>query len=178
MVFAGPVMNLLLPVLLFSVIFAVGLPQADSVIGEVEPGSPAAVAGLQPGDRITAIDGRPVKWWKRIDEALKAQSDGGMTLDYSRDGVASTARVSVESRQRLDVFGDDLTVGWIGVYHRRPLAVVGLADRSAPAYRAGLRSGDQVTAVAGKSVEDWYEFAEAYSESGVAGEVSIEVQTR
>jgi regulator of sigma E protease len=173
-VFAGPVMNLLLPVLLFSVIFAVGLPQANSVIGEVEPGSPAAVAGLQPGDRITAIDGRPVKWWKRIDEALKARSDGGMTLGYSRDGVASTARVSVAPRQQIDVFGDDLTVGWIGVYHRRPLAIVGLADRSAPAYRAGLRSGDQVTAVAGKSVEDWYQFEQAYSESGVAGEVSIE----
>jgi regulator of sigma E protease len=167
-------MNLLLPVLLFSVIFAAGLPQANSVIGEVEPGSPAAVAGLQPGDRITAIDGEPVGWWKGIDEALKARSDGEMTLDYSRDGVASTAQVSIASRQRLDVFGDDLTVGWIGAYHRRPLAVVGLVDRSAPAYRAGLRSGDQVTAVAGKSVEDWYQFEEAYSESGVAGEVSIE----
>ena len=173
-VFAGPVMNLLLPVLLFSVIFAAGLPQADSVVGEVELGSPAAVAGLQPGDRITAIDGEPVEWWKEIDKALKARSDGELTLDYSRDGVASTARVSIASRQRLDVFGDDLTVGWIGVYHRRPLAVVGLVDRSAPAYRAGLRSGDQVIGVAGESVEDWYQFEEAYSGSAVAGEVSIE----
>jgi regulator of sigma E protease len=175
-VFAGPAMNLLLPVLLYTVIFAAGLPQADAVIGEVEPRSPAAVAGLQPGDRITAIDGAPVEWWSKLDETLKARNDGEMTLSYSRDGVESTARISIEPRQRVDVFGDDLSVGWIGVYHRRPLALVGVMDRGARAYQAGLRTGDQLTAVAGKAVEDWYEFAQLYAESGVGEEVSIELR--
>jgi regulator of sigma E protease len=175
-IFAGPAMNLLLPVLLFSVIFAAGLPQANSVIGEVESGSPAAFAGLQPGDRIVAIDGASVEWWKDVDQALSERRDGELTLGYARDGVESTAQIAIEPRGQADVFGDDVTVGWIGVSHRRPLAVVGLADRDAPAYLAGLRSGDQVTAVAGKAVEDWYEFAQAYAESGVVGEISIELK--
>jgi regulator of sigma E protease len=175
-VFAGPAMNLLLPILLFSVIFAVGLPQEDAVIGEVEPGSPAAAAGLQPGDRIVAIDGTPVEWWKEIDRVLQKRSDGEMTLGYARDGVESTARISIATRQRLDVFGEDVTVGWIGTDHRRPRAVVGVVDRNAPAYQAGLRSGDYVTAIAGETVEDWYEFAQAYAESGVVGEISIDLK--
>jgi regulator of sigma E protease len=136
-VFAGPVMNLLLPVLLFSIIFAAGLPQADSVIGEVEPGSPAAVAGLLPGDRIVAIDGAAVKWWKDIDRVLTERRDGEMTLSYAREGVESTAQLSIATRQRLDVFGDDLTVGWIGVDHRRPRAITG-GRRSGGPQRSGL----------------------------------------
>ncbi len=174
-VFAGPVMNLLLPILLFSIIFAAGLPQADSVIGEVEPESPAAVAGLLPGDRIVAIDGAVVNWWKDVDRVLTERSDGEMTLRYAREGVESTAQISIATRQRLDIFGDDLTVGWIGADHRRPRAIVGLVDRNAPAYQSGLRSGDQVTVVAGNPVEDWYEFSQAYADSGVVGEISIEL---
>ncbi|MFB3118084.1 MAG: site-2 protease family protein, partial [Myxococcota bacterium] len=47
-IFAGPAMNLLLPVVIYTGILAVGFPQADSLIGEVEAGSPAAAAGLRP----------------------------------------------------------------------------------------------------------------------------------
>ncbi len=174
-VFAGPAMNLLLPVLIFSGILAVGLPQADAVIGEVEPGSPAAASGLQPGDRITAIDGVPVGWWRQVDEELNSRNTGELSVRYERDDVEATARVAIEPRQRQDVFGDVSSVGWVGLDHWRTRAMLGLTDRQSHAYRAGLRSGDLATAVNGAPVEDWLGFAQAYRDAG-AGEVQLEIQ--
>src|SRR5215217_3109933 len=58
---AGPVTNFLFAILAFMAIFAtIGYPTSPAVIGQVQAGSPAARAGIQPGDRIVAIDGRSI----------------------------------------------------------------------------------------------------------------------
>jgi regulator of sigma E protease len=175
-VFAGPAMNLLLPVLIFTAILAGGLPQPLSVIGEIEPGSPGHVAGLQPGDRITAVNGDSVKWWRDFEDAITEQAGGELTIRYERSGIEGSVRVAVEERTLPDMFGEPAPVGWTGVYHRRLRAVVGLRDRDSAAYAAGLRSGDLVTAVGDQSVADWYEFRAAYEAAGSAGEVSLAVK--
>jgi regulator of sigma E protease len=172
-IFAGPAMNLLLPVAIYVAILAVGFPQADSVIGEVEADSPAAVAGLRPNDRVIAIDETPVQWWRQVEDAFVAHTSGELAIRYERDGVEETARLSIESRQRSDVFGELVEVGWWGLYHRRPQAMIAMTDRTLPAYRAGLRTGDRVTEVAGEPVADWYTFVDAYAAAGRGGEVSI-----
>jgi len=175
-IFAGPAMNLLLPVLIYTGILAVGFPQADSVIGEVEAGSPAAVAGLRPNDRVTAIDGTPVQWWGEIVDSFSEHTNGELLIQYERDGLQETARLAIESREQSDPFGELVEVGWSGLYHRRPQAMIALADRALPAYRAGLRTGDLVTEVAGEPVADWYAFADAYAAAGDSGDVSIALQ--
>lgn len=172
-IFAGPAMNLLLPVAIYTGILAVGFPQADSVIGEVEIGSPAAAAGLRPNDRVTAIDGTPVQWWRQINDALSAHTSGELAMQYERDGVEGIARVSIESRKEPDAFGEPVAVGWSGFYHSRPQAMIALTDRARPAYRAGLRTGDRITEVAGEPVADWYAFVDAYAAAGRGGEVAI-----
>ena len=172
-IFAGPVMNLLLPVAIYVAILAVGFPQADPVIGEVEADSPAAIAGLLPNDRVTAIDETPVQWWRQVEDALVAHTSGELAIRYERDGVEETASLSIESRQRSDVFGELVEVGWWGLYHRRPQAMIALTDRALPAHRVGLRTGDRVTEVAGEPVGDWYAFADAYAAAGRGGEISI-----
>ncbi|MBW2693878.1 MAG: RIP metalloprotease RseP [Deltaproteobacteria bacterium] len=175
-IFAGPAMNLLLPVLIYTGILAVGFPQADSIIGEVEAGSPAAAAGLRPNDHVTAVDGTPVQWWGEISDAISAHASGELLIEYERDGAQETARLSIELRERPDPFGELVEVGWSGLYHRRPQAMVALLDRALPAYRVGLRTGDLVTEVAGAPVADWYAFADAYAAAGHSGDVSIALQ--
>lgn len=155
-VFAGPMMNLLLPIVFLLGILWVGLPRASAVIGSVEPISPAAAAGLQVGDRIQAVDGTPVRWW---DEALQRIRDApaGSDVRLAIEQGDETREIAIElgSRTTLDRFGSVDEIGWIGIGHRRLPALVGVPEGSSPAARAGLRSGDRVQAVAGRAVEDW-----------------------
>ncbi len=72
--FAGPAMNLALPVLAFAVVLWIGVPRPTSVVGMVETGSPAAEAGLEPGDRIVSVDDRPVSWWQDVSGAIAEAS--------------------------------------------------------------------------------------------------------
>jgi regulator of sigma E protease len=57
---AGPGTNLLLAILIFAVLFMTGTTEATRTIAAVDGSRPAARAGIQPGDEIVAINGRPV----------------------------------------------------------------------------------------------------------------------
>ncbi|HEY8103916.1 MAG TPA: M50 family metallopeptidase [Gaiellaceae bacterium] len=59
-IFAGPGANLLLTLVLFTALFMSGGGKATQIVDEVVPGTPAATIGLQAGDRVVAIAGRPV----------------------------------------------------------------------------------------------------------------------
>ncbi len=171
-VFAGPAMNLLLPVAVFTGNLFVGLPRAAPVVGAVEPLSPAEQAGLRPGDRIRAVDGRPLRWWDDLEEVVRGAPGRPLRFEVERAGALREVVVVPESRQGLDPFGGVREVGWIGALHSRLRPVVGVPDGDSPAARAGLRSGDLVTAVAGRPVEDWAGFEAALAEAA-AGTAAV-----
>ncbi len=79
-VFAGPVMNLVFPVLVFVFMLAVGIQQPNSTIGSIELSSPAAAAGLRAGDQLETIGGEPVAWWE--DVAIALRDHPGETLEF------------------------------------------------------------------------------------------------
>ena len=172
-VFAGPVANLILPVLVFVATLAVGMPQPVAVVGRVEPGSPAAAVGLRPGDRITAIAGEPVTWWSDLESEVRARAGQTMTIAYEREGVRQTASVAVARRMVSDEFGKPVEVGWAGLEHYRPAAMLGVASSESPAHAAGLRSGDMVESVNGTAIESWDEFDAAYTAVLPGGTVEL-----
>ncbi len=59
-ILAGPAANIVFAVIVFSFLFMFGGGKATTTVHDVLPGKPAVTAGLRPGDRIVAIDGRPV----------------------------------------------------------------------------------------------------------------------
>jgi regulator of sigma E protease len=177
-VFAGPAMNLILPVFLFVGMQAVGLPRADAVIGLVEAGSPAEAAGLRPGDRLVAVGGEPVHWWSDVATAIQGHPDEKLPLEVERDGQTVSVPLAVGAREGFDEYGVITEVGWAGLGHARPTSLLGILDLGSPAHAAGLRSGDRVTAVGGQPVEDWYEFAERYAAAPPGGRVEVSVARR
>jgi regulator of sigma E protease len=90
---AGPVANFLLAIVLFSILFAVQGEPGDPVVQSVLPDSAAMTAGLQPGDRIDAIDGRKINSFEDIVGIISTSPAKAMTLSISHDGVARTVPV-------------------------------------------------------------------------------------
>lgn len=81
------------------------------VIASVEPGSPAAQAGLQGGDVITALNGNPVKTGNElVDTITRAPLGSKVEITYVRDRKERKASVTIESRDQV-FSGDSSTAG-------------------------------------------------------------------
>ncbi|MBS1105718.1 MAG: rseP [Deltaproteobacteria bacterium] len=174
--FAGPGMNLLLPVVIFIGALAVGMPRPEPVIGTIEPGSPAAKAGLAVGDRVVAVGGTQVQWWDDVEDDLRARPGESVAIRVQRDAQTIDTSLSLEDRTGMDAVGAPAQIGWAGLGHSRLAAVVGIPTADAPANETELRSGDRVVAVAGEAVEDWVGFASRYAGAGRGGTVAVRVE--
>ncbi len=161
---AGPAMNLVLPAVVLAGVYMVGVPTPTTLIGGVMPGSPAAEAGLVPGDRVVAIDGRELWRWHDLTVAI-GESRGTLSLDVERDGELRRLRLEPELSDGRPV---------IGIDHSPPATLIGLSGSDAPAARAGLRVGDAVSAVNGIAVSNWYELMRALPRERAALDVELE----
>jgi regulator of sigma E protease len=162
-VFAGPGMNFALAALIFAVIFAsVGVFVVPAIIGRVMPDSPAAEAGLRPGDTVVAIDGVPVDEWSGLQARVQRPEGRPLRLTVVRDGVRREVAVTPRRMPSKTVFGEPTEAWGIGASPYVP-PVVGEVRPGMPAEAAGLRPGDRVVAIDGQPVETWEEMAEAIS---------------
>jgi regulator of sigma E protease len=163
---AGPAMNLVLPVFVVAGMAMTGLPKATSLIGGVQPDTPAARAGLEPGDRIVAIDGKDIWRWEDLARAVKAGVGEPLSLDLEREGERLTLEVVPER-------GPEGKGVVFGAEHSTASATLALPDPDGLAARAGLQTGDRVVAVNGESVADRYAFLAALETA--KGPVELEV---
>jgi regulator of sigma E protease len=90
-------------------------PYLPPVVGEVRAGMPAAEAGLQPRDRVVALNGQPIETWDELAEMISTRAEETLTLRIERGGsrmdVSVTPRVEVER----DALGKETRVGRIGI---------------------------------------------------------------
>ncbi len=95
---AGPIANFLLAAVLFCGVFLVqGFPEPTTTIDQVLPEEPAAVAGLQSGDRILAINGAPLKEWDELSARISEKPGEDLLLEVERDGAVTEIAVVAES---------------------------------------------------------------------------------
>ncbi len=150
-VLAGPAMNLIFPVLLYFSVFVTDGPFAPPTIGVVLPGHPAD-GKLQPGDRVMAIDGQDIGTFDELKRIVEANPGENLTFKVFRDNRHADVEVPVQERRRhlqLDIVE---SYGTVGVQPNSPAAVVGISSPESPAYRAGLRTFDVITQVAGQPI--------------------------
>ncbi|MCD7984026.1 MAG: RIP metalloprotease RseP [Desulfovibrio sp.] len=104
---AGPTANIVLAWLLcWGLAFGWGTPVLLPQVGAVTENSPAARAGLRPGDRILSVDGQTVESWEAMSDAI-ARSDGRpMRLEVERVGPGAAVQPPPDADGRR---GQDLT---------------------------------------------------------------------
>jgi len=94
-IFAGPLMNFLLAVLLMALVYGFqGIPiSTTSVLDQVTNGSPAAEAGLQPGDKIVGFDGRRTDSVQEITRFINSHPGQEVVLEVNRNGKIFPVRI-------------------------------------------------------------------------------------
>jgi regulator of sigma E protease len=158
---AGPTMNAVLTIAVFTGIFAQGSGEVDAayfdrpVIGYLEPGLPAEPAGVKPGDEILAIDGRETRTWEDAVTAILIRPDTVINLTLRRLGQTLSLPLRSTSVEKEKV-------GRIGV---GPMTRVGKLDPGLPAEQAGLRPDDGILAIDDKPVRRYEDIAQAARES-------------
>lgn len=92
--FGGPVMNVVTGIILFSVLFSrLGAPVLDQVvIDNVAEGSPAAQAGLLPGDLLVRVNNEPIDSIDKLQAVVSRNTGQEITMTYVRGGQEAQAR--------------------------------------------------------------------------------------
>ena len=136
--FAGPLQNLLLAVLLFIVIVVgIGLPTVVPTVGAVskcvlpaatltstcaagDPATPAAKVGLRPGDRIVEFGGAAISSWDQTRELIRKSAGRTVPMTYERAGVRTSVLIPIVPNELavLDDQGNQtgtITGGFLGI---------------------------------------------------------------
>lgn len=87
----------------------------DAAVLDVEAGMPAARAGVQPGDRVLAVDGVAVENWSLLRREIMRRPGRTVDLRVARDGALSEIAVPLASREQRGPDGEMRTVGQAGI---------------------------------------------------------------
>jgi regulator of sigma E protease len=151
-VFAGPIMNLVFPVVLYFSVFLGERHFLPPTIGIVLSGH-AADGKLMPGDRVLSVDGEEIGTYAELARIVQKNPGRELSLKVFRNATYVDVNVTPEEviqPRELDMVE---RVGQLGVYPNLPRAVIGVPKPDSPAHRAGLRTFDMVILVGGKPVK-------------------------
>jgi len=115
-VVAGPVANFLLAIVVSAVLFAtVGQQLTSTVVGEVVPDSAAATAGIEPGDKIIALNGRPVSRFEDVAAVVMLGLGEPLHMKILRAGQSLDITATPKVVEQVDIFGDKHRIGLLGI---------------------------------------------------------------
>jgi regulator of sigma E protease len=113
---AGPLANFVLTAVVFAVLFALhGRMVMEPIVAAVQPESPAAAAGFQPGDRFVALDGTPIVTFGDVQRYVSPRAGDPIRFTIEREGSLIELIATPAAREQTDQLGNSYTVGIIGV---------------------------------------------------------------
>ncbi len=163
-VLAGPAMNLLFPVALYSSGYLDDRELRPPTVGAIVPGKPADGV-LEPGDRIVSVDGDEVSSYPEVQEVIAGSAGKSVHLGVDRDGKALDLALTPADETEVRDLDLDIVehTGRIGFDPQLPLAVIGVAQPDSPAAHAKLQTFDRITAFNGRRIERFIDLVDALS---------------
>ncbi len=104
-VFAGPLFNFLFAIVVYWLMFVIGVAGLKPIVGEVIPGSAAERAGFRPGDQIVAVDSQPTPTWNAVLQACMERilDTGEVVMNVRGSGeLERELRLALRSSVSLD----------------------------------------------------------------------------
>ncbi|HCX72353.1 MAG TPA: RIP metalloprotease RseP, partial [Candidatus Cloacimonas sp.] len=147
--FSGPLANFIFALLLFIFTFAIGKTIEDQlpVIGKVEQSTV-----FQVEDRILQVNGEQVQGWTDI-------------IKYSQENQSNSFLIERDGNiQKINTAGIPTTFWYQNVLPYAP-AKIGEVSPGMPAYEAGLQEGDEIVAINGEPVSNWYDMRQKILEA-------------
>ncbi len=176
---AGPIANFLLAIFFFWVLAMLGSQQVKPVIGNVEPGSIAAVAGLSAGSEIVSIDGEATGGWSQVNLQLvrRLGETGSLHINVLPQGSTAEEPHTLALDHWLQGTDEPDPIRSLGIRPWRPALEPVLAelDPKGPAQAAGLKTGDRLLSLDGKPLADWQQVVDLVRERP-DGKVVLRVQ--
>jgi len=163
-VLAGPAMNVIFPIALYTSVFLEDRTFPAPTIGVVTPGR-SAEGKLVPGDHIVSIDGQEVETFPEVQRIVAQRAGVPLRFVVDRDG----RRVDVQVTPADEIEPTELDVvkhvGRVGILPSFPAPVVGIPRADSPAYRAGMRTFDRITAINGRKVDRFIDLVDGLAKN-------------
>ncbi len=177
---AGPVFNFLFAIIVYWLIFLIGISTVKPIVGDVTPNSIAAQAGIESGMELTSVSGIKTTDWGAVSMRIASHiGDEQMTVT-----VISPGDSGVEETKILDISAwsfdpeeDSVIMNSLGFMPYRPgaLTTVSLVSDGSAAEQAGFKAGDKIVSIDGEVIQNWEQVVETISLSpGIEMTVSVE----
>jgi len=163
-VLAGPMANFLLAILLYWIMFVIGIKGLVPEIGQPPLSSIAQQAGLEKGDRILAVDGIQISVMDQLTKSIARRlgENGEMTLTVRRKqrSDSETLRLNLSS-WNVDEDKPDILHS-LGIFHQieNGHTLLGEVTAGKSADKAGIKVGDKILSIDGISVRYWREMGQ------------------
>ncbi len=157
---AGPFMNVVFAFAIAAVIYFVGLPVPvnPSIIGYVNPDSAEAKLGIHEGDRIIAVNNKPVKSWEEVYNSTILALTNVLPVTVVHDGATNTYLLKAEVSNLLGLKTFDLDP--------KDHLVVKAVQEGKPADLAHLKADDEVVGFAGVPISSRQQFISLIQKRG------------
>jgi len=175
---AGPAFNFVFAIAVYAALFMVGVPEARPVLGAPPAATLAREAGVEAGDLVRAVDGRPIMtWqdlrWRVLQGALQHERLELEVVDLHDEISALTLDLSALPGGEIE--SDVLDRIGLRLYRPTLAPVLGEVIADSAAERAGLRPGDRVLRIDDLPIGSWDELVrEVRRRPGEAARMTLE----
>lgn len=128
-VLAGPVTNFLAAIIILAgFAMATGELRTPPTAASIQPGSAAAAAGLQAGDRVAAVEGREMDTFDDLYRYVRLRPGETVRLDVVRGNTRFNRDLTIARVEEVDRFGNRYAIGRLGIrpgaFETRPIGIL------------------------------------------------------